>query len=85
MKTFEYTIKAELGIHARPAGLLVKCVKSTGSTVKITKDGKSVEGTKLLAIMGMGAKRGDIVSISVKGGDEDAAFETVKEFFKENL
>ncbi|MGL6197352.1 MAG: HPr family phosphocarrier protein [Lachnospiraceae bacterium] len=35
--------------------------------------------------MGMGAKRGDIVSISVKGGDEDAAFETVKEFFKENL
>ena len=27
MKTFEYTIKDELGIHARPAGLLVKEAK----------------------------------------------------------
>ena len=28
MKTFEYTIKDELGIHARPAGLLVKKPKN---------------------------------------------------------
>lgn len=28
MKTFEYTIKDELGIHARPAGMLVKEAKN---------------------------------------------------------
>ena len=29
MKSFEYTIKDELGIHARPAGLLAKEAKNT--------------------------------------------------------
>lgn len=85
MKAFEYTIKDQLGIHARPAGLLVKCVKSLGCKVKITKNSKTVEGTKLMAIMGMGIKCGDTVSISVEGEEEDTSFETVKRFFEENL
>ena len=37
MKTFEYTIKDELGIHARPAGLLVKEAKKFESECTITK------------------------------------------------
>lgn len=41
MKTFEYTIKDELGIHARPAGLLVKEAKKFESECTITKDGKT--------------------------------------------
>ncbi len=42
MKTFEYTIKDELGIHARPAGMLVKEVKNYDSKITITRkeDGK---------------------------------------------
>ena len=43
MKTFEYTITDPVGIHARPAGLLVKAVKEHASKVTITKknpDGK---------------------------------------------
>ena len=38
MKTFDYTIKDELGIHARPAGLLVKEAKKFESACTITKD-----------------------------------------------
>ena len=41
MKSFNYTVKDEVGIHARPAGLLVKEVKKYASKVTITKDGKS--------------------------------------------
>lgn len=40
MKSFEYTIKDELGIHARPAGMLVKEAKNFASECTITKDGK---------------------------------------------
>lgn len=43
MKTFEYTIKDELGIHARPAGLLVKEAKKYESQIRIVKEGKAVE------------------------------------------
>ena len=41
MKSFEYTIKDELGIHARPAGMLVKEAKNFASECTITKDGKT--------------------------------------------
>ena len=37
MKSFEYTVKDELGIHARPAGLLVKEAKKFQSECTITK------------------------------------------------
>lgn len=85
MKKFEYVIKDEVGIHARPAGLLVKEAKKYASKVSITKDGKSAEATKLMALMGLGVKCGETVEVSVDGADEDTAFEGIKAFFEANL
>ena len=85
MKKFEYVIKDEVGIHARPAGLMVKEAKKYESKVSITKDGKSAEATKLMALMGLGVKCGETVEVSVEGADEDTAFEGIKAFFEANL
>ena len=85
MKKFEYVVKDEVGIHARPAGLLVKEAKKYESKITISKDGKSAEATKLMAVMGLGVKSGQSVEVSVEGGDEDAAFEGIKAFFEANL
>ncbi|MDE6974915.1 MAG: HPr family phosphocarrier protein [Lachnospiraceae bacterium] len=85
MKKFEYVVKDEVGIHARPAGLLVKEAKKYESKITISKDGKSAEATKLMAVMGLGVKCGQSVEVSVEGGDEDAAFEGIKAFFEANL
>lgn len=85
MKSFEYTITDEVGIHARPAGLLVKEVKKYDSVINVTKDGKSAEAKKLMALMGLGVKQGDTVTVSVEGGDEEAVAAKMEEFFKNNL
>lgn len=85
MKTFTYTIKDKLGIHARPAGMLAKIAKATGSDITITKDGKSVSAAKLIALMGLGVKCGDTVDVTISGGDEDASEKTMKDFFESNL
>ena len=85
MKEFQYTIKDACGIHARPAGLLVKVVKSHASTATIEKDGKSCDMRKLMALMGMGVKQGDTVTIKVEGDDEDAAAEAIQKFMTESL
>lgn len=85
MKTFEYTIKDELGIHARPAGLLVKEAKKFESECIITKDGKTKKLTQLMMLMSLGVKQGDTVTVSVDGADEDAAVAALKEFFENNL
>ena len=85
MKSFNYVITDEVGIHARPAGLLVKEAKQFQSTVMLTCKGKSAAATKLMAVMGMGVKHGDSVEVSVEGPDEDAAYEAMERFFRENL
>ena len=53
MKSFEYTVKDELGIHARPAGMLVKEAKKYESKITITKEGKTVDVTKLMMLMSL--------------------------------
>lgn len=85
MKSFEYTIKDGLGIHARPAGMLVKEAKKYESVIQIVKDGKSVEVTRLMAVMGLAVKCGQTVQIVVNGTDEDKACEEMKHFFEANL
>lgn len=85
MKKFEYVIKDEIGIHARPAGMLAKETKKYESKIVIRKDGKAAEATKLMAVMGLAVKCGNTVEVEVEGADEDAAFEAVKAFFEANL
>ena len=85
MKSFSYTVKDELGLHARPAGLLVKEVKNFQSKVTLEKDGKSVDASRLMAVMGMGVKKDQTVIVKVEGDDEDAACKALKAFFETNL
>lgn len=85
MKSFDYVIRDEVGIHARPAGMLVKTAKETGSKVTVECGGKSAEADKLFSVMGLGAKQGSVVTVKVHGGDEDNALSSMKQFFENNL
>ena len=85
MKSFNYTVKDELGIHARPAGMLVKEVKNFKSKVTLEKDGKVIDAARLMAVMSMGVKKDQTVTITVEGTDEDAAYDALKSFFETNL
>ena len=85
MKSFSYTVKDELGIHARPAGMLVKEVKNFKSKVTLEKEGKVIDAARLMAVMSMGVKKDQTVTITVEGTDEDAAYDALKSFFETNL
>ncbi len=85
MRTFEYTIKDELGIHARPAGMLAKASKLYESEITISKGEKKAVCTKLMAVMGLGVKNGAEVVIKAEGDDEDVAIAKMQEFMSANL
>lgn len=85
MKTFSYTITDEIGIHARPAGLLVKEAKKYNSIITVSVGDKQADATKLMALMSLGVKNGQTVEVSVEGDDENIAFDNVMNFFRENL
>ncbi len=85
MKSFSYVIQDEIGIHARPAGLLAKEAKNYNSVCTLTMAGKSADLRRLMALMQLGVKKDDEVTVTVEGDDEDAAVLALENFMKENL
>ena len=86
MKSFEYVVKEEVGIHARPAGILAKEAKKYASTITITNEaGKSAEARKLMAVMGLGVKCGQKVTVTIEGEDEETVAPVIESFFAENF
>ena len=85
MKEFKYTITDPEGIHARPAGELVKTAKQFSSTIKLTKDGRTGDCKKIFGIMGLAVKCGQEIVLTIEGEDEEAAYEALKEFLEKNM
>lgn len=85
MKEFNYVIKDETGIHARPAGMLVKCAKNFKSDIKIEHNGKSADAKKLFNLMSLAVKCGNEIKVICTGEDELEASAELENFFKDNL
>lgn len=85
MKELKYVITDPEGIHARPAGELVKAVKDFQSAITISKDGKSADAKRIIGIMGLAVKKGQEITVTAEGGDEASAIAAIETFLKENL
>lgn len=87
MKKINYTVTAEAGIHARPAGLLVKKAASFKSNIKLLHEqrGSEADLKRLMAVMALGVKQGDGIVLSVDGEDEEEAADALEAFLKENF
>ena len=85
MVKFNYVITDEVGIHARPAGLLVKTAQQLSSKITISKGDKSGDAKKIFSIMGLCAKQGDEITVTVEGENEAEDAKTLEAFLKENL
>ena len=85
MCEFTYVIKDEIGIHARPAGALVKIAKDSKSDIKIECKGKEADLKKIFALMSLAVKCGDEIKISVSGEDEEKTLQEIREYLTKNL
>ena len=64
MKEFKYVITDPEGIHARPAGELVKAAKEFAANITLTKDGKSGDCKRIFGIMGLAVKAGNEITLN---------------------
>lgn len=85
MRSFMYTIKVPVGLHARHAGLLVRQTSKYQSEITLSKGGRSVNAKGILALMGLGVKQGDLITVTVQGEDEDIAAVEIKNFLWTNF
>lgn len=85
MKSFRFVIQDELGIHARPAALLVKTAAQYLSTITLDNGVKQVDAKKMISVMAMAVKHGQELTITADGKDEEEAIIALESFFRNNL
>lgn len=85
MEQFQYQIKSEIGIHARPAGLLVREASRYSSAVQVSCQGKRGDAKSVFGIMGLDAEKGDTITVRVEGEDEKEAAKGIASFLQDNL
>ena len=85
MKEIKYVVTDEIGLHARPAGLLVKAITGFDSNITIKKGTMESNAKSIIGIMALGIKNGEEVTIVIEGPDEAEASETLRIFLNENL
>lgn len=85
MKEFRYVITDPVGIHARPAGELVKAAKQYGCSIQMEKGERRGDCKKIFGVMGLAVKKGNEVRMIFDGSDEEEACRALEAFMKANL
>ena len=85
MKEIKHIINDPLGMHARPAGMLVKAVAPFASKITVTAPTGSADAKRLMALMRLAAKQGMELTITVEGPDEEKAAAELQAFLTANL
>ena len=89
MRSITYVITDRVGIHARPAGIVVKTAQKYQSEILVEilvyKGEKQADAKKLMQLMSLGVKGGEEISVTAVGPDEEEACAAMEKVLKENL
>lgn len=85
MKKFTHTVQDQLGIHARPAGQLVKKATQFSSDITLSFGSKKGDAKSIMSVMMLGVKMGDDIVVQIEGSDEEDAEQELRMYLKENL
>ena len=84
MKEFTVKIKDPVGLHARPASIVVKAASDFQSDIKIVSGGKTGNLKSIMNVMALGIKQGEEITVQATGEDEEKAIKTIQEEMKKN-
>lgn len=71
-------VKNEVGLHARPAVVLIQTAQKFKSDIRFLKNMQSYNGKSMISLLSMGAKKGDMLTVTAEGEDEVEAVNTLK-------
>ena len=78
-------IGSSVGLHARPASVLAEAVEESDVEVTIAFDGEEADAASLLEIMTLGAKHGDVVTLSTEADSAGAVLDSLVELLSRDL
>ena len=77
MQEKQIEIINKLGLHARAATKLANIANSFGSDIRITFEGKTIDGKSIMSLMLLAAAKGSVITMTTEGSDEEAAMQAL--------
>lgn len=75
-------VKNKLGIHARPAALLVQAAAKFASEITLEKDGLAINGKSIMGVMMLAAEVDSVITVRVEGEDARPALDHIVEMIE---
>jgi len=82
-KTF--TIRNELGLHARPAMLLVQAISRLNCSVYIEKEGLEADAKSIMGVLTLAAEQGCQIIVRAVGPDSEKAVHAIEKLVEEKF
>jgi len=81
----ELVLHNEVGLHARPAAVLVRALSAFDAEVTVSLGEQEADGHSVLALMSLGARQGDRIRVRARGPQAAAALDKAKELVEANF
>lgn len=79
--TLELTVANKMGIHARPAAMMVRVANKYGADIIVEKDGEQVNGKSIMGLMMLAAGNGSKLRFVATGSDAEKMLAEMKALF----
>ena len=76
--TKELVVQNKMGIHARPAAMVVRITNKFKAEVFVEKDDEQVNGKSIMGVMMLAAAKNVFLDIEINGSDEEEALAAIK-------
>ena len=81
----KFTVQSKLGLHARPAAVLVRTANKYKSEITIQKGKQKVNGKSIMGVMMLAAGPGSHITIRISGPDAEKAMQDIEQLFAQNF
>ena len=85
IRQIDCIITGEHGLHARPAGLIVKEANRFTSDITVKNKDKSADAKKIFSLLALELRQGEVMSIIIEGEDEVGAAEALERLAQDYL
>lgn len=80
-KSLELTVSNKMGIHARPAAMIVRVANKYEAELQVEKDGEAVNGKSIMGLMMLAAGSGSKLTLTASGDDADKVLREMEDLF----
>ena len=75
------TVRNKMGLHARPAALIVQTANKFPCEVTLVKDGQNVNGKSIMGVLMLAAAKGTVILVRAEGDEAQACADAIGELF----